>query len=900
MDMPTRGSHAAVPRPRAGLLRRPRPEALLDAAVERPLTVVVAAAGTGKTSLVTAWAVGRPDVRWQAEAGTPTVPDRDERSPAAHPQVVVVDDVDTADPGTVRELVRLAYSGQGPHVVLLGRDDPPGPWRDDGAPDLVSRLTTEDLRLDDDESTALLARLLPVSPPPGAGATGPHAPVGPDVQALVDRCGGWAQLLVLSARSWRSTPGDRLVEGPLLDWVDETVLAALPLRSRLAMLVAAVPSGDPARVAAVLADDVTAPDTLDGLVRRGLLRQQGDGWACHPVLAQALLRRTGRGGPDHAAATRAHARAAAHLHRHGAPAPALHHGVRSGDRRQVAQVLLAHGIALVLGGEEDLVSAALEVVDASSEDDRPATLLLGVSGMLLRARGDTERATHAAARAIAAARQLAADLAAAGRGPDLEEAALLVDAASLQAWSARFGWSDVPGALAATAGVLGELDPPATHPRAVDGADLTRLCLLLRETAALETWAGRLDLAAVHTDRALVTAEAIANPRLRAAALADRSLVQVMRGELGLAARTARECLHHAARADRPSDGYLARPHLALGLAAFYDLRLGEAAEELVEARRILARAPEPLLAGLALLLEVWLEAARGDVGAARSLLADSPPFPEAAPPLLAGAEAFVGSQLALLDDDLDVALRLGEQLRCLGSTLGADVVVSGVLEARGDVRAASALLTDALGVVPSWGGEEVAAVLAEARLARLLAAAGENDASRRRLRSVLGRASRHQLAQPVLMGLGPAAGRLLSDLRDVDAALPVRPMVDALLARAAAVGPPVALGPREHGPGRATVTVDLPLQGEVLRTSVSPRAVPPAAMTVDAYVPPLTEREQDVLRGLALGESYSDVAASLYLSENTVKTHVASLYRKLGVGRRSLALRRARELGLI
>jgi LuxR family maltose regulon positive regulatory protein len=45
---------------------------------------------------------------------------------------------------------------------------------------------------------------------------------------------------------------------------------------------------------------------------------------------------------------------------------------------------------------------------------------------------------------------------------------------------------------------------------------------------------------------------------------------------------------------------------------------------------------------------------------------------------------------------------------------------------------------------------------------------------------------------------------------------------------------------------------------------------------------------------------SNPESAAQLYLSPNTVKTHTRNLYAKLGVEKRSQALRRARELGLI
>jgi DNA-binding CsgD family transcriptional regulator len=63
---------------------------------------------------------------------------------------------------------------------------------------------------------------------------------------------------------------------------------------------------------------------------------------------------------------------------------------------------------------------------------------------------------------------------------------------------------------------------------------------------------------------------------------------------------------------------------------------------------------------------------------------------------------------------------------------------------------------------------------------------------------------------------------------------------------------------------------------------------------------PALTARERDVLNELALGGAYSDIARNLYVTENTVKTHILSVYRKLGVDRRADALRRARELGLL
>jgi LuxR family maltose regulon positive regulatory protein len=61
-----------------------------------------------------------------------------------------------------------------------------------------------------------------------------------------------------------------------------------------------------------------------------------------------------------------------------------------------------------------------------------------------------------------------------------------------------------------------------------------------------------------------------------------------------------------------------------------------------------------------------------------------------------------------------------------------------------------------------------------------------------------------------------------------------------------------------------------------------------------------LTQREQTVLAYLATSMTAAEIAAELYLSVNTVKTHLAAIYRKLGAGGRRAAVRRARELELL
>ena len=61
-----------------------------------------------------------------------------------------------------------------------------------------------------------------------------------------------------------------------------------------------------------------------------------------------------------------------------------------------------------------------------------------------------------------------------------------------------------------------------------------------------------------------------------------------------------------------------------------------------------------------------------------------------------------------------------------------------------------------------------------------------------------------------------------------------------------------------------------------------------------------LSDRELDVLRLLATGQSYKEIGQKLFLSLNTVQFHVKSIYRKLLVNKRVQAIEKAREMDLI
>jgi DNA-binding NarL/FixJ family response regulator len=69
---------------------------------------------------------------------------------------------------------------------------------------------------------------------------------------------------------------------------------------------------------------------------------------------------------------------------------------------------------------------------------------------------------------------------------------------------------------------------------------------------------------------------------------------------------------------------------------------------------------------------------------------------------------------------------------------------------------------------------------------------------------------------------------------------------------------------------------------------------------TMSAQLQSLTPRERDVLRRVAVGASSRDIARELGISYTTVRTHIRSLGRKLGVHSKLEASAKARELGLV
>ncbi|HUD13856.1 MAG TPA: LuxR C-terminal-related transcriptional regulator [Terracidiphilus sp.] len=105
----------------------------------------------------------------------------------------------------------------------------------------------------------------------------------------------------------------------------------------------------------------------------------------------------------------------------------------------------------------------------------------------------------------------------------------------------------------------------------------------------------------------------------------------------------------------------------------------------------------------------------------------------------------------------------------------------------------------------------------------------------------------------------------------------------------------------RKGETGRETIRETVVLK-EVLVPAAAPAPFTPNTARQQAQQKTLgiTARELEILTLVARGFSNREIASQLFVSENTVKTHCARAFDKLGAARRTQAVQRGKELGLL
>lgn len=884
-------SKVSIPGTPPGMICRPRLTAWLDDATRRPVVLVRAPAGWGKTALLASWvrnAVDHAPTAWLTldpgdeaeslwfylhksltEALTDHEPAADHVLPEPgagadpgylvrltvaldrlpRPVMLVIDDLhELADQRAFDGLAFLVrHAGDGIRLILSTRCDPALPLRRWQVSGILAELRGTDLAFTPAETADLLNHQ-------GAGLDDAQ------IAALHSRTEGWPAglRLALLARDGSTDPA-RFVDqfggghGIVADYLRQELLARQPPGTIDALLRTAILD----RVCGGLMDTLTGREDGELILSR-LERDSGfvlsldghEGWyRYHPLLGDLLLAELRRHPPHPVAEL--HRMAAEWLSVQGHPAETLHHALAAGDWGGATAVVDRHWRDLLVCRRtrprrlavppppDPLVRAdphlaltyALNRLDVGDLTSADAYLDLAADD----AAGPTPVGGEPRGLLMNAVRLVRAQVG--GTSPQLRsQAAQLITAADADA---RGGDGDEEGARAVGWAALGATRLGDQDVAAAEDALSTGLAAATRCGSTCHQALYAAQLAVVRSLRG----------RLRAA------------GQAAACALTGSSC---------PAGCHLRRAplaHLALANVSFQQDRLDEAAHHLKLSTGAFDVLSAPLVIALAALLRSWLLQARGEPARARNaLLTGGRDLAASAPSAyltqwLLAAEA----DLRAANDDLVGARTLllqpsqlhpppGPRPACAPRNLALARVHLRLRDCAGAVNALHGWAEDPVADGIGW-------LALQGRLLEVVTRSGVGDD--RQARRLLERCL--EIAEPeglhrVFVQDCPGLHELL--LRQLDSGtahwFAVRELVGAV---------------------RDPLTQ---------REELTPLAVP------------LTRRELAVLRYLPSALTNADIAAELTVSVHTVKTHVRNIFRKLGVTRRRDAVVRGRELKLL
>jgi LuxR family maltose regulon positive regulatory protein len=865
----------ALPPAQPGIVVRDRLLDALDDGIGRPLTLLSAPPGAGKTALLGSWiGAGRApgpvawlsldaadgDRRrfWRAvlEALTRAGAGPAIAELAAHPRgrpdvealasaleerdtpvVLVLDDFHEVAEAVHPDVDQLLHHPpRALRLVVATRADPPLRLGRLRLQDQVTELREPDLAMTLEETTEMLA---------GAGVS-MHED---DVRRLWEHTEGWAGALRLAALPLRDHPDPgRFVEHfagddrAISDYLISEVMSHMSADDRDFLMRTSIVNVVCGELADALTDRVDGHRHLAELARAGMLLapldRRGEWYRYHALfreLLQAELR------SDLAALQpQLHRRAAVWLAAGGDDAAALRHAVAAEAWSLAARLAGERWIDLLLRGEVGALRPLIERLPAECIAENPEVALAVASALL-------ERGDHAEAAKLLALAEAAAD-----RVPEERRCRFRVSFSALQLHVAR-----LRGDLAAALETDGDLSRDGDLEAGVIDADLRALALV--NLGIAELWTGALDGAEHHLEQARGAAAEAGHDWIVLIAIAHLAVLAGTRHDYPRSANHARDAIALATRRGWQRTWAAGAAYLALGGAQFLWDRGEEAAETIDLAREALAGTQErPLRAGLALLRSGVLgdrgetEAALAVIEAGAEDLGDYPLL-SVIRDHFAIREAMLRAQLG----DREQAARLMDGGSGNGpATLGNAVVIAQFQLADGNAEVARNTLAPWAGqVTPSPEGVQARVVEA---LARDSAADAEGAATSLELAL--------DLAEPA--GLRWA---LLQFGR------PLQPLLSRQLRRG---------------------TAHRALVGELIDALDSGNGS--SRVRAPIMVEPLSPREQAVLRYLPTMMSNQEIASELFVSVNTVKTHLKAIYRKLDVADRREAVRRARTMELL
>ncbi|WP_432834901.1 LuxR C-terminal-related transcriptional regulator [Dactylosporangium sp. CA-092794] len=371
---------------------------------------------------------------------------------------------------------------------------------------------------------------------------------------------------------------------------------------------------------------------------------------------------------------------------------------------------------------------------------------------------------------------------------------------------------------------------------------------------------GELGAAGAPLHGALVLAQRAGMAQAQVCAAAQLAVLESLRGRLRAAARLGRQALVTADRFGITDATDLGWVRMALaGVYGEWD-RIAEADRLLDEGLDLAAGDPD-LLVSIAT-VRAKLRHGSGRLAAALEVLHTARRELGGAPlaPAVERALALTEAELRISGGDLGAARRLvatgGDSDVFPGWAAYVDASAALI-----EGKAAAAATTAAQFATPSVDSALTWTVHAAILTSLAGRALGDRNRVLRGLEVALEIAEEESFRRPFLVGGHPVRD-LLANFA------PLLPVYHPLAAELAAGSSPLAGGSRGGGEGN--------------------------------LVEPLTERELTVLRYLQGTMSNLEIASTLYVSVNTVKTHVKNIYRKLHAGRRREAVERARELRLL